>query len=346
VYGIGPAAPRRVLEGVHVNRPPELSDDLKAAGVVALGLGVVAAFAALDRALPHRGRPARPLLDRSSRLEATRAGETPAVRGPARQLYASAALLSAAVLADSGMEHYGANFENPAMYTPLVSSSLSILANLQGLAFGGRFKPFRKAVNGLARTVGVVGLGFHAFNILKRPGRLSWLNLFYAAPFGAPAALTLAGVIGDAAEQASESARGKRRLFGLPFGRAMAGVAGVGLAGSAAEAALFHWRGAFQNPFMWLPVSLPPVAAALTARAAVAPAKGPIPLTRGWLWTTALLGVAGVGFHAYGIARSMGGWKNWSQNLLAGPPLPAPPAFSALALAAIAALDLIETERG
>ena len=39
----------------------------------------------------------------------------------------------------------------------------------------------------------------------------------------------------------------------------------------------------------------------------------------------------------------MGGWRNWSQNMLNGPPLPAPPAFTALAIAGLAAL---ETDRG
>jgi hypothetical protein len=93
---------------------------------------------------------------------------------------------------------------------------------------------------------------------------------------------------------------------------------------------------------MWLPVSLPPVASALTAQAAVAEPGPRSWLTRAWLWLTAGLGLGGVGFHAFGLSRRMGGWRNWNQNLLAGPPLPAPPSFSALALAALAALDLIE----
>jgi hypothetical protein len=38
----------------------------------------------------------------------------------------------------------------------------------------------------------------------------------------------------------------------------------------------------------------------------------------------------------------MGGWRNLRQNLLSGPPLPAPPAFSALALAGNAALSLLQ----
>jgi hypothetical protein len=54
----------------------------------------------------------------------------------------------------------------------------------------------------------------------------------------------------------------------------------------------------------------------------------------------------GMGFHARGIARQMGGWRNWSQNVLAGPPLPAPPSFSALALAGRAALALRVAQAG
>ena len=43
-----------------------------------------------------------------------------------------------------------------------------------------------------------------------------------------------------------------------------------------------------------------------------------------------------------GVARNMGGWRNWSQNLLNGPPIPAPPSFTGLALAGLAALGLLE----
>jgi hypothetical protein len=56
----------------------------------------------------------------------------------------------------------------------------------------------------------------------------------------------------------------------------------------------------------------------------------------------AAVGFAGVDFHAYGVSRNMGGWRNWSQNVLNGPPLPAPPRFSALAMAGLAALGLME----
>jgi hypothetical protein len=167
--------------------------------------------------------------------------------------------------------------------------------------------------------------------------------LFYAAPLGAPAALTLAGVIGLAARPV---AQGATTLAGLPGGRALCGLAAFGLAGTSAEAALLHFRGAFQHPAMWVPVTVPPVAALCLAGAALPGPTRPRRVTRFLLGACTWLGVLGMAFHARGIARQMGGWRNWSQNVLAGPPLPAPPSFSALALAGRAALALRAAQEG
>lgn len=265
--------------------------------------------------------------------------------GPSRRLNAAAALLSASILADSAVEHYRGGFKNPAMVAPLISSALALAAGTDGAARkGGRqARRWRDAAYTTAGIVGAAGLGFHLYNIGKRPGRFDWLNLFHAAPIGAPAALILAGLIGCSGEiLRTDRAAGVGRK---QWGRRLAVLSSLGLVGTVGEAGLLHFRGAFQNPFMWLPVSLPPVASALTAQAALSePGRGSR-LTRAWLTLTALLGLGGVGFHVFGLSRRMGGFRNWSQNLLAGPPLPAPPAFSALALAALAALDLLE-ERG
>jgi hypothetical protein len=255
--------------------------------------------------------------------------------GEDRALHGAAAMLSASVLVDSAVEHYRGAYENPGMYTPLLVSTLGLAAGIDGAfsrALPGRL---RTGVYALAAAVGAVGVGFHLYNIGRRPGGFGWQNLFYAAPVGAPAALTLAGTIGIAAEQP--------RPRGL--GRFLSALTSVGLAGTVGEAGLLHFRGSFQNPFMWAPVSLPPVAALLMGKAAIEPA-GPRrrPLTRAWLALTSILGLAGVGFHAYGISRAMGGWRNWSQNLVDGPPQPAPPSFTALAIAALAALRLRDAE--
>lgn len=267
---------------------------------------------------------------------------------PTAGLHASAALLSAAVLADSAVEHYRGAYENPGMYTPLLVSALGVLAGIDGATSGRVPRPIRNGVRALAVGVGAAGLGFHIYNVLRRPGGMSWLNLFYAAPLGAPAALALAGGIGMAADRIEAAPSGAAATaFGFPAGRALCALTSAGLFGTVGEAALMHFRGSFQNPFMWLPVSLPPVAAALMAKAALEPARPRARrLTRAWLAITAALGVAGVGFHAYGVSRAMGGWRNWSQNMVDGPPLPAPPSFSALAIAALAALALRDYEDG
>ena len=93
---------------------------------------------------------------------------------------------------------------------------------------------------------------------------------------------------------------------------------------------------------MYLPVTMPPIAAAFMAEAALAPGYEPRRLARIWLGLVSLMGFAGSAFHAYGVQRMMGGWKNWRQNLFDGPPLPAPPSFAGLALGGLAALKLIE----
>jgi len=265
---------------------------------------------------------------------------------PGRQLNLSAGLLALSVLADSGVEHYRGSFQNRAMYIPLISAAGTLAASLFGVldsrSAGHRG---RDVMYGISAATGLAGLAFHAYNIAKRPGGFSWLNLFYAAPIGAPAALVLAGLLGRGAESARALSKPGAEASSADKGRLIAAITALGLLGATAEAGLLHFRGAFQNPAMVLPVTLPPVAGALIGSAAVVPRRAPRRLTRWWLKLTAVLGFAGVGFHAYGISRAMGGWKNWSQNLLNGPPLPAPPSFTGLALAGLAALGLIERSK-
>lgn len=307
-----------------------------------IGLGIVSAAAALGATAaltrtgavpPHAGR---------SRVTGT---DVPANLDAAKKLNRSSALLALSVLADSGMEHYRGSFENRAMYTPLVVSLLSLAAGLHGgMDSNPAAHRARDAIYLSAAATGVIGNGFHLYNILKRPGGLGWANLFYAAPIGAPIAMLLSGALGAAAERLRDEPERDPRLFGMPAGRALALLASVGLIGTVGEAALLHFRGAFHNPAMYAPVAIPPMAAALLAHAALAAPRPERWFTRFWLRCTALLGFAGVGFHTFGVARNMGGWRNWSQNIFSGPPLPAPPSFTALALAGLAALGLREGE--
>jgi hypothetical protein len=232
------------------------------------------------------------------------------------------------------------------MYTPILVSSVTLATSLHG---AGDVDPgrshVRHAAQALAGATGLVGFGFHAYNVGKRVGGYSFQNLFYAAPIGAPMALTLAGALGVLAERVRDVDPDQPRLAGLPAGRTLALGAAAMLVGTTAEAGLLHFRGAFQNPAMWVPVTLPPLAAAVLAASAARPPGARRDLAKASMWAVSAMGIAGVAFHAYGVARMMGGWSNWRQNLIDGPPLPAPPSFSGLALGGLAALELLEHRR-
>jgi hypothetical protein len=275
---------------------------------------------------------------------------TPPMRTPAtsvraaRRLNRSAGLLAACVLFDSAIEHYRGSFRNPAMVTPLAVGTLGLLTSLHGVA---DTRPARHrgrhATYWLSAATGLVGTGFHIYNVYKRPSGLAWQNLFYGAPIGAPFAILLSGLLGASAEQVRDTRVGREpRAFGLPAGRILAAVTGAGLLGTAGEAGLLHFRGAYHNPAMFAPVTIPPVGGALMIGSALGASRRDRWLTRLWMKLTTFLGFAGVGFHIFGVSRNMGGWRNWSQNLLNGPPIPAPPSFTALALAGLAALGLLE----
>jgi hypothetical protein len=262
----------------------------------------------------------------------------------ARGFNHSSALLAFSALADSAMEHYRGSFDNPAMITPLVSASGALLAGLHGGADRTQAAhAVRHAVYLAAAAAGVAGTAFHLYNVTKRPGGFSWHNLFYGAPLGAPMSLLLSGALGAVGEQLRNQPAFDPRLFGMPAGKALALAASAGLLGTVGEVALLHFRGAFQHRAMYAPVTIAPLAAAMLIHAALSAPRERW-FMRLWLRVTAALGLVGTLFHARGIARSQGGWRNWSQNLLGGPPLPAPPSFTALALAGLAALRMRETE--
>jgi hypothetical protein len=268
---------------------------------------------------------------------------TAAVRA-ARRMNRAAGLIATSVLADSAIEHYRGLFHNKAMITPIVTASLSLLVSVHGNAdTRAAAHKMRDTVYSAAALAGMAGLGFHIYNVSKKPGRFSWENLFYSAPIGAPLALVLSGAMGFLSERVRDTAPGLApTIGGLSAGRVVAAAASAGLMGTAAEAGLLHFRGAFHDPFMYLPVTVPPITAALIGGAALGRKGRPRPLTRFWLRATAVMGFAGAGFHIMGVARNMGGWRNWSQNLLNGPPIPAPPSFTGLALAGLAALGLMQ----
>jgi hypothetical protein len=254
------------------------------------------------------------------------------------QLNAGAAVLSFSVFADSMLGHYHGGFFNPVMYVGPTVSALTLAASTAAATRPGAGR-IPESVFGVAAVTGVVGSGFHSYNVGRRVGGWSWGNLFYGAPIGAPLGLTFAGLFGLAGARLAKS--GNSELLGYSAGPLLASLAAVGLLGTAGEAGLLHFRGAFHNPFMYIPVTIPPLAAAVLGLAVLGPTPARRKAARALLGATLLAGLAGMGFHAYGIQRNMGGWYNWSQNLLNGPPLPAPPSFTGMALAGLAGLSLV-----
>lgn len=278
----------------------------------------------------------------ASGLQTRRRDPDRASGSAARALNAGAAALSFSVVADSALEHYRGGFYNPLMYVAPAVSSLTFLASASAAA-RPRSSSLRRGVFATATATGLIGTCFHAYNVLKREGGLSWQNLFYGAPVAAPLGITFAGIFGLAARSLGLRRRGRApRLAGVPAGYLLAGLSTIGLLGTAAEAGLLHFRGAFQDRFMYIPVTVPPLAALALGAAARKPTAARLSVARGLLRGTAAAGVAGMGFHAYGIHRNMGGWYNWSQMILQGPPLPAPPSFTGMALAGLAGLSLLE----
>jgi hypothetical protein len=313
-------------------QPASVSMRRFGAGVLCAGLAALAAIAAyrlLER--PHVTAPANQ--------------EEPGHIGAARYLNGAAAILSFSVLTDSAMEHYRGAYHNPAMYLPPIVAGASLANSLHMTWTPAHFGVARTALCGLALATGLGGFGFHLYNVGKREGGFNFLNLFYAAPLGAPIAITLAGLAGLAASRLVLEGEQNQpgRLLGLPGGPLLAWGTAAGLIGTVAEAALLHFRGAFHNPFMFFPVTLPPMTALAMALAAIN--RRYIGWAKPMLQATAAMGVAGAGFHAYGVSRNMGGFYNWSQNLLNGPPLPAPPSFSGVALAGLGAVKLMEAHQ-
>lgn len=306
--------------------PPAGSAPARSALPRVLGLASLL-LAAGALAAPGRRRPAAPAPARASAPTSD----------PARGLHGAAAILAASVLADSAIEHTRASFANPGMATPLLVSSAALLAGVHGACTrrAGDSGPRRARIYGTALAAGAAGTAFHLYNLLARPGGMRWGALFWGAPLGAPGALALAGLLGLGAQGAAA-----RRFDPRISGRRLGAVVGAGIAGASAEAALLHFRGAYQNPFMWLPVTVPPATALLLGAHAAAPTPARRRRAAAWLRLTGALGLAGVAFHAWGVHRRMGGWSNLRQNLMSGPPLAAPPAFAALALGGLATLAL------
>jgi hypothetical protein len=82
------------------------------------------------------------------------------------------------------------------------------------------------------------------------------------------------------------------RFLELPAGRLIAGITAAGLLDTTTEAGLLHFRGAHHSPFMFLPVTIYPAAAAiLISEMALGPRFRNRPFSRWRLRLTAAIGL-------------------------------------------------------
>ena len=177
-----------------------LGRELVACAALGLSGAALASIMSARGELPAVKRPQPRAIIR--RLRPARAGATVTA---ARQLNRAAGTLAFSVLADSSVEHYRGSFKNKAMFTPLIVSALTLGMSLHGTADK---RPLTHGVRDttylLAAVTGLLGSGFHLYNVGKRTGGFSWQNLFYGAPLGAPIAILLAGLIGFCSERVRE----------------------------------------------------------------------------------------------------------------------------------------------
>ena len=255
-----------------------------------------------------------------------------------------AAWLTLLLVADALAGHYRSGFAFRAQYAPFVSGGLLIIC-----AVAASLLPRVAWLNIALRTAGwlavvssVIGLGFHHYyGIAKKPGGYRWLlhHLMYGAPQFAPLALTSTGLLSLIA---ARGLTGKTDFAGFSLRAALFCLVSVGLTGASLQAGILHYRGAFNNPAMYAPLTVPLVAAFASAFMVFAAESKALLLTLPvLLWLTFLIGFVGLGMHLRGFGRQMGGLYLVLFNWLEGPPAFAPAFFIGFAAVGLAAVYLL-----
>ena len=111
------------------------------------------------------------------------------------------------------------------------------------------------------------------------------------------------------------------------FERSLSGLTAFAAVLVCVEVYYEHYRASFNNKFMWSPVvTTPPiVVAGIAGIFSRRVAKTWLPITSAVYMA---VGILGLFFHARGVARKPGGWKEFAYNIVMGPPPVAPGLFS------------------
>lgn len=241
---------------------------------------------------------------------------------------------------ESFLGHYRSGFSLKAQYAPLLTATLLTLAAASILLGLFRSGIVLQAAGWIAMLSGLIGLGYHHYyGIVEKPAGYHWLlhHLMYHAPSLAPLSQAALGAL---LLFAGKLVNGATSVFGFSIRGWIMEVCAITILGAVAQSAILHYRGAYNNVLMYVPVTIPLVAAFALALQGIVPSTFGATFAVVTLWLTFFSGFVGLGMHIRGIDRQMGGLYIARANVMQGPPLSAPLAFSGFAGAALAALQL------
>lgn len=253
------------------------------------------------------------------------------------------ALLTLLLLMDAFAGHYRSGFTRRSQYIPFISGGLLIVAAVVGCIVPNAVwsRAALHAAGSLAVVSGALGFAVHHYyGIAKKPGGYKWLlhYLMYGAPPLAPLALAALGVL---ALIAAHGLAGEATFAGLNIREVLLAFVAFALTGAILQAGILHYRGAFNNPAMYAPLTAPSLAAFASAWVAVAPGRLALIALTVLLWLTFLVGFIGLGMHLRGFDKQVGGLYVSLMNWLEGPPAWAPALFVGFAAIGLIAAHLL-----
>jgi hypothetical protein len=257
-----------------------------------------------------------------------------------RSLSVIVAALALCAMWEAFLGHYRSGFAVRMQYAPLLTAAILVGAGVMGAVVPARAGTVLQVAGWIGIVSGLIGVGYHHYyGIIEKAGGYKWLlhHLMYHAP---PLAPLLLAALGALALLAGSVANGAARVLGLSVAMGVVAVCAVTILGAAVQSGILHFRGAFNNWLMYVPVTLPLAAVAALVWQALAPSALSTQAAIVASWLIFLSGFVGFGMHLRGIDRQMGGMYIARQNLMQGPPVTAPLTFSGFAAAALVVLYL------
>ncbi len=241
-------------------------------------------------------------------------------------------VLTVASAWESFIGHYRSGFAVKMQYAPFLVMVVMAGAGITGLVVPVHAGTVLQVAGWLGLVAGAVGVVYHHYyGIVEKPAGYRWLlhHVMYHAPPLAPLILAALGALALLVGGAS---------VGMSVPQGILVVCTVTILGAAVQSGISHYRGAYNNPLMYVPVTVPFVTVVALVWQALAPSALGARVAIAVLWITFVIGCVGFGMHLRGVDRQMGGLHIPVANLMQGPPVSAPLTFAGFAAAALAAL--------